>query len=255
LGSACKPVTHNGGLSSFSRDLLRRREGNQIEARSVVDFGAMRAFFRISLILLWSASILAQQPTATGEAQTNDLGVQYSPPADWEVVNSNPTLGDEKKQAEQNASSDDEKKGVACAEVRLTARHGDPASVIVIVQLPFACSGQSMRAKDLPGFAQGAAEGIKHSFDLGVPVTHDYKLGSHFMWVERVKGTPKGHPEAPPYTVEITCTLVQKGAVCWMALASNDEALKAFEADSVKLEGDAPAPLVPPDILGKGPGT
>lgn len=205
----------------------------------------MKALLGASVILLSALVIAAQAPAPTMQTQASDLGFRYALPADWEVVNSNPTLGDVKKQAQQNASTDDEKKGVACVQLALTARHGNPASVIVIVALPFACFGQSMTPSDLPGFAQGAAEGIKQTFDLIDPSNHDYKLGTHPMWIERAKGVPKGHPEAPPYTVEIACTLLKKGAVCWMALAADDSALKVFEGGSVALENDDPAALVP----------
>ncbi len=137
-------------------------------------------------------------------------------------------------------------------QIALTARHGTPASVLVVVELPFACFGQTMSSKDLPGFAQGASEGIKQSFDITDPVYGDYTLGTHSMWIERAKGTPKGHPEAP-YTVEIACTLLKKGAVCWMVLAANDDALKIIEGGAVELEGENPISLVPKTAFEKKP--
>jgi hypothetical protein len=109
-----------------------------------------------------------------------------------------------------------------------------------------------MSARDLPGFAQGASEGIKQSFDITDPVYGDYALGTHSMWIERAKGTPKGHPDAP-YTVEIACTLLKKGAVCWMALAASDDALKTIEGGAVALEGDSPTALVPATAFEKKP--
>ena len=205
-------------------------------------------------IVLWlnAVALAGQAPSAAPVAHSSDLGFSYSLPSDWEVVNSTPTLSGVKEQAQQNASTDDEKKGVACVQIALTARHGDPATVLVIVELPFACFGQTMSARDLPGFAQGASEGIKQSFDITSPVYGDYVLGSHSMWIERAKGTPKGHPEAQ-YTVEIACTLLKKGAACWMALAASDEALKIVEGGAVALEGDKPASLVPTTVFEKKP--
>jgi hypothetical protein len=213
----------------------------------------MKAQWIGSSLLLCCAVLVAQAPAPKPKAQTNELGFSYSLPSDWEVVNAAPTLSDVKQQAQQNASSDDEKKGVACVQIAFTARHGDPASVIVVVELPFECFGQSMSEKDLPGFAQGAAEGIKQSFDISDPVNNDYKLGTHGMWIERTKGTPKGHPEVPPYTVEIACTLLKKGAVCWMAMAANEDALKTFEDGAVVLEEDRPTALVPAQAFIKNP--
>jgi hypothetical protein len=198
------------------------------------------------------AALAAQTPAAPPVGHPSDLGFSYSLPSDWEVVNATPTLSGVKQQAQQSASTEDEKKGVACVQIALTARHGNPATVLVIVELPFACFGQTMSTRDLPGFAQGASEGIKQSFDVTDPVYGDYTLGSHSIWIERAKGTPKGHPEAA-YTVEIACTLLKKGAVCWMALAASEDALKIIEGGTVALEGDSPTALIPATAFEKKP--
>jgi hypothetical protein len=196
-----------------------------------------------------------QAPAAAPAAPTphaSSLGFSYSVPEEWEVVDSQGKLPAVREQADKNASSDDEKKGLACVQVALTARHGEPASVMVEVALPFDCFGEQMTEAELPGFASGASEGLKQSFDLGEPVTANYSLGSHTMWIERAKGTPKGHPELS-YTVEITCGLVKKAAVCWMAMAADESALRTFERGAVTLDGESSPALVPPTAFDKKP--
>ncbi|HEX4285435.1 MAG TPA: hypothetical protein VHZ28_10085 [Terracidiphilus sp.] len=212
----------------------------------------MRAAAIVWVITLSAAMLPAQTPAANPTSHASDLGYTYTPPKDWDVVNSNATLPAVKEQARQNATSDEEKKGVACVQVSLTARHGEPASVLVIVELPFACFGQSMSPKDLPGFAQGASEGVKQSFDVAEPSYGEYALGGHSMWIERAKATPKGHPEMP-YTVEIACALLKKGAACWMAMAADDDSLKSFEQGQVALEDEAATVLVPASAFDKKP--
>lgn len=192
----------------------------------------------------------AQTPTL--QAHASNLGFTYSLPSEWEVMAAPSSLAEMKQEQSQNATSEDEKKGVACVQLALTARHGDPASVVVVMELPFDCFGQSMSDKDLPGFAQGASEGLKQSFDVSDPVYGSYSLGTHPMWAERAKGSPKGHPEMP-YTMEIACSLLKKGAVCWMAMAADDSALKIFENSPVALEGETPAALVPSTAFDKKP--
>jgi hypothetical protein len=178
--------------------------------------------------------------------------MSYTLPKDWEVVDAGATLPQAKEQADQNAATDEEKKGLACVQVALTARHGDPASVLVEVALPFDCFGQQMSEKDLPGFASGASEGLKQTFDIGESVYGSYELGTHSMWIERAKGTPKGHPELP-YTVEITCSLLKRAAVCWMAMAADDAALRVFERGAVTLDGEGAKALVPSTAFDKKP--
>jgi len=216
----------------------------------------MKARFIAPLFLCCCVSLQSQTPAAAPTTDTqshkSDLGFAYSLPTDWEVVDASSTLPEVKQQAEQNAATDEDKKGAACVSISLTARHGSPTSVLVVVELPFACLGQTATDKDLPGFAQGASEGLKQSFDLSNPVFGAYALGSHSMWIERAKGTPKGHPEVP-YTVEIACSLLKKGAVCWMAMAADDTALKVFEGGAVALEGEPSVALVPSTAFDKKP--
>jgi len=216
----------------------------------------MKVFLFIGVLLYGAGSSAQTPPSAQENAAPNshptDLGFTYIVPSDWEVVAPPATLPQAKEQADQNAASDAEKKGLACVQIALTARHGDPVSVMVEVALPFACFGQEMSEKDLPGFASGASEGLKQSFDIGEPVYGTYALGTHSMWIERAKGIPKGHPELP-YTVEITCSLLKKAAVCWMAMAADDAALRTFEQGAVSLDGEQAHALVPSTAFDKKP--
>lgn len=212
----------------------------------------MNPRFLAFLFLLFGASLLAQAPTAKSEAHRRSLGFSYNLPADWEVVDTQPTLPALKQQQSQAASTDEEKRGIECVQIALSARHGNPASVVVVVELPFACFGQQMSEKDLPGFAEGASQGIKRSFVISDPVYGTYMLGAHSLWIERAKGVVIGHPEAH-YTVEIACGLLKQGAVCWMTMAADDADLRTFERAKVSLDGEAPVALVPATAFDKKP--
>ena len=205
--------------------------------------------FPVFLILV-AAPLLAQAPTPI--AHSSDLGFTYAIPSDWQVVDASATLPTVQQQVTQNASNDDTKKGIACVQVALTARHGDPASVIAVMALPFDCFKQEMTEKDLPGFASGASEGLKQILDITDPVDASYTLGSHAVWIERAKGTAKANPEMH-FSVETACTLLKKAAVCWMTTAADDAALQTFEHGSVTLDQEAPAALVPATAFEKKP--
>jgi hypothetical protein len=199
-----------------------------------------------TLLVLCGLPLLAQAPASVPVAITHagDIGFTYTLPSDWEVVDTKPTLPAVRQEVEKTATSADEKKGVACVQVALTARHGDPASVVVVVALPFDCFGQTMTAKDLPEFASGASEGLKNTFVISNPIHGIYTLGTHSLWVERAQGALKDHLNIT-YTVETVCSVLKKGAVCWMAMAKDDAALETFEHGAVSLDGEAPAALVP----------
>src|SRR5258708_6098380 len=211
----------------------------------------MRSRLLSSALLFCGTPLLAQTQTAP-TVQTSGLGFSYSDPSTRETTDTLPPLPAEQQEAAKNARTDEEKKGIACVQIALTARHGDPRSVIVIVALPFDCFGQTMTEKDLPGFAEGASEGLKSSFDVAEPEYGAYSLGTHNMWIERAKGSPKGHPEVN-YTVEIACSLLKKGAVCWMTMAADENALHTFENGAVMLDGDPFAALVAPVAFDKKP--
>ena len=179
-------------------------------------------------------------PTLPPQVQRNDVGFSYSLPADWEFVATPPAH----KAVTPYPTLAAPRKGDACVEVALTAKHGTPASVVVVLALPFACYGQTMTASDLASFGAGAAGGMKQTFEITEPVEANYSLGSHTVWIERAKGTPKHRPENP-FTFEIVCTVLTKGAACWMTMAADAAALEAFEQGTVSLEGEGPAALVP----------
>ena len=180
------------------------------------------------------------------------VGFRYDLPQGWTILPAQPASQAVNGEPPQAAMTEVQKKGTACIQVSLTAKHGDPASVIVIVGLPFDCYGQTMSGDDLAGFGSGVAEELNQTFDLSVPITASYRVDSHPFWIERAKGSPKGHPEVS-YTVEITCSLLPKGGVCWMAMLADKASLQAFEQAPVALEGEPPAPLVPDTAFVKPP--
>lgn len=178
------------------------------------------------------------------------IGFRYDLPQGWTIIAAKPASQTVNTLPPQAPATEQQKKGTACIQVSLTAKHGDPASTIVIVGLPFDCYGQTLSGPDLAGFGSGMAEGLKQTFDLSGPVTGSYTLSGHPFWIERAKGNPKGHPEVP-YTVELACSLLTKGAVCWMAMTADEASLKAFEQAPIALEGAAPMALVPDSAFDK----
>jgi hypothetical protein len=70
------------------------------------------------------------------------------------------------------------------------------------------------------------------------------------VWIERARGSAKANPELH-FSVETACTLLKKGAVCWMTTAADDAAMQTFEHGSVTLDQEAPTALVPPAAFDK----
>jgi hypothetical protein len=186
-------------------------------------------------------------PAGPPQIRDTDIGFSYSLPADWETLASQMAQPDVPYPTAMGA-----RKGNACAQVELTARHGKPASVVVVTVLPFDCYGQSLTDKNLADFATGAAEGLKQTFDIANTVVANYSLGSHTMWGERATGTVKGQPGSV-YTLEIACTVLEKGAVCWLTMAADSSSLQAFEQQPVTLEGDTFNAIVPASAIQAAP--
>jgi hypothetical protein len=178
-------------------------------------------------------------PAIPPEIRDTDIGFSYSLPAGWETLASAPTKPDV-----PYPTVEAPKKGNACAQPELTARHGAPFSVVVVVALPFDCYGQTLTAANFADFTSGAAEGLKQTFEVANPVLGNYTLGNHNIWIERASGTVKGQPNSK-YTLEIACTLMAKGAACWWTMAADATHLQIFERGPVTLEGDTFDALVP----------
>jgi hypothetical protein len=178
----------------------------------------------------------------------DDIGFSSSLPADWKYIAPSPVP----KALVPYPTAVAPKKGDACIDVALTARRGTSASVVVVVALPFTCYGQTLAAGDLANFGLGAAEGLKQSFEIASQAQANYSLGRHSFWIERADGTPKDRLYNA-YTFEITCTVLEKGAVCWMTMAADAASLHEFERQAVTLDGErfdalvpaADAPMVP----------
>lgn len=219
---------------------------------AVLDYRRMEARLITLALTLCCVPLLAQTQPPTPQAHTSQLGFSYSLPSDWQVADTEPALPAARQQAEKTAGSEDEKKSVACVDTPFAARHGAPASVIVVVALPFDCYGQSMTAKDLPGFGAGASEGLKQNFNITDPVYGRYAQGGHSFWIERAKGAPKNKLNAD-YTIEIACTVLKKAAVCWMTMAADADGLRAFEDGAVTLDGAPAVSLVPAGAFAKKP--
>jgi hypothetical protein len=196
----------------------------------------------------------AQTPAASVPAPTPEqLGFSFHIPSGWAEIDAQSTLPEVKDRQLANAKTDAEKKEIACIQIPLSARKGPPPSFLAVMALPFACFGQIMTEKDLPGFAEGSSQGPRTVFDFSEPEYGSYSLGSHKMWIERAKGNPKGHPEMP-YTLEIACSLLRRAAVCWMTVASDERSLKEFESNAVTLDGDFFTEFVPATAFDKKPG-
>lgn len=213
----------------------------------------------LMLVLLPGAWLQPQtQGARTRPAQkhTSPLGFTYSLPADWQVldprVDTPPAAANAQVQPGTGSPGAGENKGLACAQAAFTARHGAPASVIVVEALPYDCFGAAMAEKDLPGFASGASEGLKQTFDLANPRFGTYAIGRHHLWVERAQGKPKANP-ALDYTVEMVCGVLKKGAVCFLAMAADTTSLETFEHSTVALENEPPTALVPVNVFEKKP--
>lgn len=204
------------------------------------------------VVAVCSVQAVAQEQAGPAAPTPESLGFSYRLPAGWKAIDAQSTLPEVKQRQAANAKTDEEKKEIACIQIPVSARKMSPTSFLAVMALPFPCFGQVMTEKDLPGFAEGASEGPRAVFDFSDPAYGEYTLGKHHMWVERAKGSPRGHPEIP-YTLEIACSLLQKAAVCWMTVAGDDQALKEFERDAVTLDGDFYAELVPATAFEKKP--
>jgi len=196
-----------------------------------------------------NANPVAEKPAAAAPSvYKSDLGYSYGYSTDWELIDTKGITPAAQQQAAESAKSAEEKKGAACAQIGLMLKHGDPASVIMTVALPYDCYGSTFTDTDLPGFGTGVSSGLKQNFNVSETKTATYKSGTHSLWIERAIAAAKADPTRT-YTIETVCSMLKKGATCWIGMVKDDAALKVMEQGQVTLESDAPTALVPADLL------
>lgn len=195
-----------------------------------------------------TAGAPAAAPASASSVFTGELGYSFAYPGDWEFVDTKPMMPAAHQQAAENATTDPEKKGAECAQIGFLVRNGNPPSVIMSLTLPFDCFGSKFSQDDLPSLGEGIAGGMKKNFDTADPMYDAYKIGSHRIWIERAKGSVKGHSEVT-YTLETACTILDKGMVCLFTMAKDDAALALFEKSAVTLEGEKADALVPATVF------
>ena len=194
------------------------------------------------IALACAPPLCAQRPQAH-----SPIGFTYSLPDDWQLVTPDPAPP--RPRLPENMP-EEVRKGLACVDMPLAAGHGNPRSAVVVVTLPFDCYGETMSEGDLEVWGSAWLEGLKTRFDFTGPIETTYELAGHTLWIERVKATPKAKT-APSFTLETACTLLKKGAVCWMVQAADAEGLAAFEQSPVSLEGAVAQRLVPAGVFQK----
>jgi len=179
------------------------------------------------------------------------LGFNYTLPSDWIVEDMQETARQVQQQAAQSAQNDAEMRAVGCMEAPFKAHHGI-GSTVAIVALPFDCFGQHYTDADLPAFATNIVEGLKKGWKISDPVYGSYSLGTHSLWVERAKGSLL-NGAGDKKTLELVCSMLRNGAVCWMAFVAGSAELKGFELGAVTLDGEASPSLVPAAAFDKKP--
>src|SRR5947199_4018773 len=101
----------------------------------------MKVLLSAVLVFLFSGATLVAQahsaPVSPPHSYTSGLGFRYEVPGDWETLETAASMAQARQQAAQNATSEQEKKGLGCVQMGQTARHEN--SVIVDVALPFDC--------------------------------------------------------------------------------------------------------------------
>jgi hypothetical protein len=216
----------------------------------------MRALIPAIVVAACVAPLLGQAPATKAAApqqmSSTSLGFSYNLPSDWTVEDMQETARQVQQQAAQSAQNDAEMRAVGCMEAPFKAHHGNGGSTVAIVALPFDCFGQHYTDADLPGFATSIAEGLKKGWKISDPVYGKYSLGAHSLWIERAKGSLLNSP-GDKKTLELVCSMLKNGAVCWMAFVAGDTELKEFEQGGVALDGDVSPALVPATAFDKKP--
>ncbi len=122
-------------------------------------------------------------------------------------------------------------------------------AVVLLVRADAGCMKKNFTPATLAEFTRGEVQGLSAS-------------GAHTQFGEPVAFTTGGHPAellqgtfAVPtggtMYATVACVLLKPDVACWQFIASSAENINTMSAFPVSLDGAAPTPLVPAEVLAK----
>jgi hypothetical protein len=197
--------------------------------------------------LSWPQPATAQSATPAPAPMvfTSDMGFTYEYPSDWTLVDTNGLTAGLQPDAGGKDGDELGKKAFLCTQIGFAIHNDRGSSAILAMTVPFDCLGLKFDDHALRSFGRGVLAGMSGAANFSSRISAVYQLGTHNLWIGRERGTLKANPQIA-VTLETSCTLLKKGAVCWTLLTTNSDIAAIFEGGRVSLEGEAPTALVPP---------
>lgn len=121
--------------------------------------------------------------------------------------------------------------------------------LVLLVRIDASCSKKPLKASELAQLTEGEVRGLSAS-------------GARTQFSDPISFTTAGHaaemirgtftlPTGQPLHTLVACVLLKPDAACWQFLASTDQALNEMSSYPASLDGGAPQPVVPPNLLPK----
>jgi hypothetical protein len=155
----------------------------------------------------------------------------------------------DKAKAETNNA--DMQKAIGCITTPLVAvRQTDDFAMMMVIRMNLECLGAPATTSVLQPMAQSSLQqGLMRLGLATVGTPTPYKLDGHDAVYIRGTVTDTGGKDKAFGAA--SCTLVDKTAVCFEAIATDKATVSSLSATSMNFDQHAPQPLVPADVIAK----
>ena len=139
---------------------------------------------------------------------------------------------------------------VRCISMPFSAMNSSAGiQIVLLVRIDAGCMKKTLKPGDLVQLTQGEVQGLSSS-------------GAHTQFSEPISFTTDGRaaemirgtftlPTGQPLHSFVACVLLKPDAACWQFLSKTEEALNQMALYPVSLDGGAPQPLIPANLLPK----
>ena len=189
----------------------------------------------------------APNTTATTTYHNDTLHLSYTYPASYTDASALAGPALEAGITHDAAGNKDLTRCVSLPFSAMGSAHG--LAVVLLVRADAGCMKKNFTPATLAEFTRGEVQGLSASgahTQFGEPVA--FTTGGHSA--ELLQGT-FAVPTGGTMYATVACVLLKPDVACWQFIASSAENINTMSAFPVSLDGAAPTPLVPAEVMAK----
>ena len=205
----------------------------------------------ITAISLFAAAAMAQTPAPNPTTPHENprhfesgLGFSYDVPSGLRVIANKPFESAARSLANQQATTDQERKSIDCTQQLLVAENENESKIINFVASRQGCATGIVTEKNIDKLGQYGTGELGKRFAFVKPEFGQLQSGQHSIWVMKSQMTPNP-PHNPNTEFALIITFTPEAVIECMIMARTPSDMATLAATHVKFEDGTETELVP----------